>query len=66
MCLKNYKSVECIACRCPAIIKDYRERNLIVDGYPACSKHFNMDDGNFWKAVKRKTGKNNRSVNDEN
>lgn len=63
MCLANYEPIECMGCDSPAVIKDYRERNQIIDGYPACKKHFNMDDGNFWKAVKRKA---NRSVNYEN
>lgn len=57
--------VECIACNKPAEIKDYRNRNLIVDGYPACLRHAQMDDGNFWKAVNKKTDKNNKIVLDK-
>lgn len=51
------KPIECIACFNTATIKDYRERHSIIDGYPVCVKHFNMDNLNFWKAVKRKTDK---------
>jgi hypothetical protein len=50
----NATTVECIACHERATIKDYRERNQIIDGYPVCAKHCAMDDGNFWKAVNRK------------
>lgn len=48
------RPVECVACYSPAIIKDYREHNTITDGYPACYKHLNFDDRNFWKAVYKK------------
>lgn len=48
------KTIECLACKEPAKIKDYRNHNGIVDGYPAYIKHAGFDDRNFWKAVRRK------------
>lgn len=55
--------IECIACNNKATIKDYREHNQIVDGYPVCAKHFCFNELNFWKAVKRKGGNHNEKTN---
>jgi hypothetical protein len=48
------EAVSCIGCNEKATHKTYRQRYGIIDGYPACEKHFQMDDLNFWKAVNKK------------
>lgn len=48
------EGVHCIGCNEIATLKSCRERYAIIDFYPACQKHFAMDDLNFWKAVNKK------------